>query len=194
MNNYNEIKDIWNQQGTSEMPDVPAQLQNKIAKFNQLVNNAHLITIAVLSLTLVFILVGYFLLFKQHNTISVLAISSMAIALIVRIGMEWGSYRKKQRLDVLSDTVLFANDLSKYYQWRMKMHGLPTWFTVILYVIGVGLLFTQFKIHLSGFWFKFFFIEFWVIALALFYFIRKWIKNELKALSELVETYQGIAM
>ena len=143
---------------------------------------------------MVFMTTAYLLLFKQSNLISVLGIAAINLALLIRIFIEWISYQRLKTLDVLDETSEFANQISAYYNWRAKIHSYPTWLTVLLYALGVGLLFTQFKIYLSAFWFNFFMIELGVIAAVLFFFIRKWIRKEMRSLNELVEIYDGIGV
>lgn len=193
MNNYNDLKEIWNHQSNNTNSEIPQSLQNKINKADKVVNNAHVNTIIILALVMIFMTAGYLLLFRQSNLISVLGITAINLALLIRIFVEWISYQRLKTLDVMNETPQFAAQISGYYQWRSKIHGYPTWLTVSLYAIGVALLFTQFKIYLPTFWFNFFLIELGVIAVVLFYFIRKWIRKEMQSLNSLVEIYDGIA-
>ena len=192
MNSYDNIKQIWDNQQKTEMVDVPVSLKKKIAKADRVVNNSHISTIIVLSATIVFVSVGYWLLFKKHNLISILGIGTMDLALLIRIAFEWQSYKRLKQLDWLNTSSGFSAQITNYYQWRIKIHKYPTWLTAFSYVIGVALLFVEFHKYLPVFWFRFFVVEFIVILVVLFYFIRKWIRKELNSLNELIGNYHEL--
>ena len=189
MNNFKDIQSIWDSQENDDTKEIPKSLRKKIKKANSVVNDSHVKNIIILSITAILVTVGYFLIIKQGTLITITGLAAMLSALIIRIGIEVVSLNRKKKLDVLATSKHLAKDLSNYYKWRKKIHKFPTLLTVSAYILGVGLLFIEFKVHLTPFWFNFFLIEFVVIMIVLFFFIRKKIRQEVNSLSELIAMY-----
>jgi hypothetical protein len=192
MNNFKDLENIWNSQESDGEAKIPEQLMKRIKKSEKIVNNSHIYTIIILMATILMIGVGYLLIFKESDLISILGISAMILSLAIRIAIEFVSYKRVKELDVLKSSSDFAKELAEYYLWRRKIHGYPTYLTVLAYIAGVSLLFVKFKMYLSAFWFNFFLIELIIIAIVLFLFIRKKLRKEMKTLGEMVEIYEGI--
>ncbi len=190
MNNFKDIQSIWDSQGNDDTNEIPESLRKKIKKANSVVNDSHVKNIIILSITAILVTVGYFLIIKQGTLITISGLAAMLSALIIRIGIEVVSLNRKKKLDVLATSKHLAKDLSDYYKWRKRIHKLPTLLTVSAYILGVGLLFIEFKVHLTPFWFNFFLIEFVVIMIILFFFIRKKIRQEVNSLTELIAMYE----
>jgi hypothetical protein len=191
MNNFKDIQSIWDSQENDDTNEIPESLRKKIKKANSVVNNSHAKTIIILSVTAILITIGYFLIIKQGTFITITGLVAMLSALFIRIGIEIVSLNRKKKLDVLATSKHLAKDLSNYYKWRKKIHKFPTILTVSAYILGVGLLFVEFNVHLTAFWFNFFLIEFVVIMIVLFFFIRKKIRQEVNSLTELVALYEA---
>ena len=189
MNNFKDIQSIWDSQENDDTNEIPESLRKKIKKANSVVNDSHVKNIIILSLTAILIIIGYSLIIKQGTVITITGLVAMLLALFIRIGIEIVSLNRKKKLDVLATSKHLASELSVYYEWRKKIHKFPTLLTVSAYILGVGLLFIEFKTHLTTFWFNFFLIEFIVIAVVLFFFIRKKIRQEVNSLTELVALY-----
>jgi len=191
MNNFKDIQSIWDSQENDDTNEIPESLRKKIKKSNRVVNNSHTKTIIILSITAILLIIGYFLIIKQGTLITIAGLAAMLSALIIRIGIEVVSLSRKKKLDVLATSRHLAKDLSDYYKWRKKIHKFPTILTVSAYILGVGLLFIEFKVYLTPLWFNFFLIEFVVIMIILFFFIRKKIRQEVNSLTELVALYEA---
>lgn len=190
MNNFKNIKSIYESQSTNESLEVPEELKKRIKKADNLVNNSHIKNIIILSITLLAVACCDIFYFKSPSLLFQAGIITMIGALGIRIAIEILSYRRKKSFNVLAESSSFAQDLKSFYKWRMKIHKFPTYLTFSMYVIGVGLLFIEFHKYLSQFWFTFFLIEFLVIIFVLILFIRKKIKQEIKSLSELIYLYE----
>lgn len=191
MNNFKDIQSIWDSQENDDTNEIPESLRKKIKKENSVVNDSHAKNMIILSATAILITIGYFLAIKQGTVITITGLVAMLSALIIRIGIEVVSLNRKKKLDVLATPKHLAKDLSNYYKWRKRIHKFPTLLTVLTYIFGVSLLFIEFKIHLTAFWFNFFLIEFIVIAIILFFFIRKKIRREVNSLTELIALYDA---
>ncbi len=191
MNNFKDIQSIWDSQENDNTIEIPKTLRKKIKKANSVVNDSHAKTIIILAITAILVTVGYFLIIKQGSLITITGLVAMLLALIVRIGIEVMSLNRKKKLDVLATSKHLAKDLSNYYMWRKRIHKFPTLLTVSAYILGVGLLFIEFRVYLTSFWFNFFLMEFVVIALVLFFFIRKKIRQEVNSLAELIAMYEA---
>ncbi len=189
MNNFKNIKSIYNSQDTGRLLDVPDQLKKKIKRADRAVNSSHIINIIILVVTFLVVACSDIFFFKSPSLLFQIGIITMLSALFVRIGFEIFSYRRKKSLNVLNESENFMKDLKEYYNWRKKIHEYPTYLTFLLYVIGVGLLFVEFHVYLPQFWFLFFLVEFVVIAIVLFFFIRKKVRNEVRSLSDLIVLY-----
>jgi len=189
MNNFKDIQSIWDSQENDDTNEIPDSLRKKIKKANSIVNDSHAKNIIILSVTAVLITIGYFLIIKQGTFITISGLIAMISSLLIRIGIEILSLNRKRKLDVLATSKHLAKDLSIYYEWRKRIHKFPTLLTVLTYIFGVGLLFIEFKTHLTPFWFNFFLIEFIIIAIILFVFIRKKIRKEVNSLTELIALY-----
>jgi len=190
MNNFKDIQSIWDSQENDDTNEIPESLRKKIKKANRVVNGSHAKNIIILSITAILITIGYSLIIKQGTTVTITGLVSMLLALFIRIGIEVVSLNRKKKLDVLATSKHLAKDLSIYYKWRKKIHKFPTLLTVLTYIFGVGLLFIEFKVHLTPFWFNFFLIEFVIIAIILFFFIRKKIRQEVNSLTDLIALYE----
>nr|WP_320117668.1 hypothetical protein [uncultured Marinifilum sp.] len=190
MNNFKDIKSIYDGQKSSNPTEVPQELMKRINKANKLVNNSHIKNIIILVITALAIVGIDKFYFTSTSLLFEIGIIAMLVALIVRISIEMYSYRKKKELNVLRKSDQFIADLKTFYQWRKKIHKYPTVLTFSLYVIGVGLVFIEFNKYLSAFWFNFFLVEFVIIMLVLIIFIRNKIKKEIKSLNEMIELYK----
>ncbi|MCY1634486.1 hypothetical protein [Marinifilum sp. D737] len=190
MNNFKDIKSIYDKEKLLEPTEVPKELKRRIKKADLLVNNSHIKNIIILSITLLAIVGVNQFYFTTTSTLFEIGIFTMIMALAIRITIEMYSYRRKKSLNVLLQSDQFISDLKAFYQWRKKIHKYPTYLTFSLYVIGVGLLFIEFYKYLSTFWFNFFLVEFVVIIVVLIFFIRKKIKKEINTLNELIELYK----
>lgn len=189
MNNFKDIQSIWDGQKNDDTNEIPESLRKKIKKANSVVNDSHVKNIIILSITAILITVGYFLIIKQGTLITITGLAAMLSSLIIRIGIEVVSLNRKKKLDVLATSKHLAKNLSDYYKWRKKIHKFPTLLSASAYILGVGLLFIEFKVHLTPFWFNLFLIEFIVIMIVLFFFIRKKIRQEVNSLTELIVMY-----
>lgn len=189
MNNFKDIKSIYESQEKTDSLDVPQELRKRIKKADNLVNNSHVKNIIILSITLLSVACCDIFYFKSPSQLFQIGIITMLVALGVRIGIEILSYSRKKNLNVLSESGCFLEDLKGFYNWRKRIHKFPTYLTFSLYVIGVGLLFIEFHNYLSQFWFIFFLFEFFVIILVLIFFIQKKVRQEIKSLDELISMF-----
>ncbi|RKE00285.1 hypothetical protein [Marinifilum flexuosum] len=190
MNNFKDIKSIYDNQKSPEPTKVPKELKKRIKKADRLVNNSHIKNIIILSITALAIVGIDLFYFTTTSVLFEVGIITMIMALAIRITIELFSYRRKKNLNILCQSDQFISDLKAFYQWRKKIHKYPTYLTFSLYVIGVGLLFIEFYKYLSAFWFNFFLVEFVVIIVVLIFFIRKKIKKEINTLNEMIELYE----
>ncbi|MDQ2180692.1 hypothetical protein [Marinifilum sp. D714] len=190
MNNFKDIKSIYDNQKSQEPTEVPKELKKRIKKADRLVNNSHIKNIVILSITVLGIVGIDQFYFTSTSMLFEIGIITMIMALVIRITIELFSYRRKKNLNILRQSDQFISDLKAFYLWRKKIHKYPTYMTFSLYVIGVGLLFIEFYKYLSAFWFNFFLVEFVVIIVVLIFFIRKKIKKEINTLNEMIELYE----
>lgn len=189
MNNFKEIQSIWDSQEKHIQSEVPVELYDRINKSNRVINNKHIKTIIVLLMVMIAIGVGFGYIIKLQTTLASIGLAVMEIVLLTRILIECYSYFRKRKLDVTEQTKILQRDLCNYYKWRKSIHGFKTLLLLVLYIIGVAMMFSEFKYSLSSFWFTFFVIEFIVLAIVLTYLIGKQVKKEIIELDELIEIY-----
>lgn len=191
MNNFKNIQELWKKHKSEDQIEVPEALLQKIKRSSNFVNSSHMKSILVLSATCLLISTGYYLIIGKGNLFTQMGIFLMVSALLVRIVIEWKSLQRIKALDFLSTSTQFAKELAVYYQWRARLHKYPTLLIVLVYCIGVAILFVQFYHYLPRFWFHFFLIELVIMAIVLFFFIRKKIRKEMAELFQLVELYNA---
>lgn len=190
MNNFKDIKSIYDSQDPKGAGEIPQELKSRIKKADKLVSSSHIKNIIILSITLLAIVGIDIFYFTSTSLLFEIGIITMIAALSARNIIEIFSYRRKKNLNVLNKSNQFISDLRSFYQWRKKIHRYPTYLTFSLYVIGVGLLFVEFQKYLPQFWFNFFLLEFVVIIVVLIIFIRKKIRKEIQSLNEMIELYK----
>ncbi len=190
MNNFNDIKGIWDSQAGTSSSSVPQELVERIKSNNRLINDKHIATIIILTATLVGIVVGFGILIDLAILVPKIGLAIMVLSLAIRIVLEVVSYYKKKNLDFVQRSDNFRKSLILYFNWRKQLHGAATLSIVVGYIIGVSMLFVGFYQYFSAFWFYFFAIQFIVMAVILTVFIQKQIKKEIKALTELIELYK----
>ena len=116
MNNFKDIKSIYNSQDTVRLLDVPDQLKKKIKRADRAVNSSHIINIIILVVTFLVVACSDIFFFKSPSLLFQIGIITMLSALFIRIGFEIFSYQRKKSLNVLNESENFMKDLKGVLQ------------------------------------------------------------------------------
>nr|WP_315172925.1 hypothetical protein [uncultured Flavobacterium sp.] len=167
MEEFNEIKSMWNQQLEAN----PNRNSNDIIdesnqKAKKLKNNYYW-TIGILSILVIILSYFYYSIFNSQISKQIKGLEIMIMVIIVRVILESISIFKFRKIDFTTDFTSYTKQLVLFYKFRRSIHFILTPIIYILYVYGFISLLTLFKentsngfylyIQFSGFGFLFFF-------------------------------------
>ncbi len=136
-----QLSQIWNSQKYDSIIERPDQIIKKAKKQR----NSQFISIAVMSITVIILLIyaGYYISNNWNNF--TLGIVLMISSLAFRIILEFVSlYRKESQL-VSLDNRSYRKYLKSYYKIRLKVNYIITPICFAIYIIGFTMLLPYFK-------------------------------------------------
>ncbi|MFA0961173.1 hypothetical protein AB9P05_05175 [Roseivirga sp. BDSF3-8] len=145
----------------------------------------HTGNIAVLSATIVGLLVFFNTVAPVQEPLSLASVGVMIGGLLVRIIIEVISYRKLQQIDMTEDTLKANSQARQFYTFRDRIHGPVTIAIVLAYCVGVAMLIPEFSRYLTIKSLLIYYAGFVVWGLIMIVVIRKQIKKEAETLREL---------
>lgn len=139
------LNKLWETQGVENLKYSSKDVITKAKKQR----NGQYLTIAILSVTVMIIMVyAFYFAFSEWNTFN-LGLLLMISSLIFRIVLEFYSiYRKEERL-ISMDHRSYHAYLKKYYQIRLTVNYVVTPVCIAVYVSGFYLLLPYFKEYFS---------------------------------------------
>ncbi|GAA5030366.1 hypothetical protein GCM10011506_19480 [Marivirga lumbricoides] len=194
MKEFNEFKDEWQAgrqqvvQNTSDTTKIKELARQKKRKSIM----AHVGTIIVLTITLVILCLFFYYVAPFKTILSLTGVALMLGGLTLRIIVEIFSLLKanKLRLDYsLKDS---NNQLISFYKFRTKIHGGFTLIIIALYCIGFYMLTPEFSLYINLQWMILMDSSFVVIAVILFWQLKKGVMAEKQVLKELVNLNSGL--
>ncbi len=179
MEEFNEMKSIWNQQleaspekDSSSIIDESNQKAKKL-KFN------YYSTIGILTV-LIFVL-GYYYssIFNSQIAKQIKGLEIMIAVIVVRIVLESISVFKFNEIDFTTDFKSYIKQLVKFYKFRRLIHFVLTPFIYVLYVYGFVSLLPLFKETMSN-W-LYLYVQFSGFGFLIFFFfiLYKIVKRDL---------------
>jgi phosphatidylserine synthase len=150
MSSFTDLEQAWQRQpapgNTRPQPDQVLQLADQQTKQ---IRNKHRWTIGILSLT-VAIVAWYFILYAKFsmNRFSI-GLLLMIASLLIRIFIEYISFRKLQQIDIRSDFKTYIGKVTNFYSKRRVIHLLITPLIYAIYIIGFVLLLPVFQEQFS---------------------------------------------
>ncbi len=98
------------------------------------------------------------------------------------------SMYKANRLSIDENALTSTSKVIKFFRFRTRIHGGITLLIIALYIIGFYMLTPEFMEYLAMRWIWLMDVGFVLIAITLFYFLRKTVVKELDELRELIKT------
>jgi hypothetical protein len=150
MSSFTDLEQAWQKQpGSGKLRPGPDQLLQLADKQTILIRNKHRWTIGILSLT-VAIVAWYFIIYAgfSMNRFSV-GLLLMITSLLIRILIEYLSFRKIQQIDIRSDFKTYIGMVTDFYSKRRIIHLLITPLIYVVYIIGFILLLPVFQEQFS---------------------------------------------
>ncbi len=191
MISFTDLENAWQQQGAGAKPSPERMLQLAEQKTKQ-VKAKHLITIALLSIT-VLLIIWYFatyaaVTFNQFSIGLLLMIGS----LLIRIVIEVISYSKLRKMDMRVDFKTYAAHLTRFYKKRRVLHFILTPLLYAAYVTGFVLLLQVFQEQFTKGFYYYLLVSGFGSLLVLAWVILQSNRRELKMLAHLQQSLDNV--
>lgn len=190
MNESNdELTNLWKQakQHHTPRPSSFATLVDKARATVRHTRNFHLGNVAILLVVVVGLLAFFYYVAPLQTTLSHVGIGLMIGGLLIRIGVELHSVARSARINLGVNAVQATDDALSFYRFRKRIHGPITITIVLLYSLGFYLLTPEFSRYFSLFWMILIDGSYLVGAIILILVIRQGIRQEMRALAELID-------
>jgi 4-amino-4-deoxy-L-arabinose transferase-like glycosyltransferase len=182
MSSFNELQNIWNQQPQSVRGPQPVEIIRRAEDNTRKIKRKHQWTIGLLVVT-VLVLSWYFMVYgiRATNTFS-WGLCTMILSLVLRILLEYISYRKFQQIDIRSDFNTYAENIRRFYMRRKKLNYLYTPLILLAYSIGFLLLLPVFRQVFSSFFFWYIVLSGTIVLVLFAWMVTKQAKKEMQLL------------
>lgn len=189
MKEFDEFKNEWKagrkQEGVMTTDSKAIKMVAKQKKRKSVV--AHISTILVLSITLLVLCLFFYYQAPFTTVLSLSGVTLMLGGLALRITIEIYSLIKANMLKLDYSASQSNKQLIDFYNFRTKVHGGFTLTIIALYCIGFYMLTPEFSLYISMKWMIIMDSSFVLIAVILFWQLRKGVMEEKKVLKELAE-------
>lgn len=187
-NEFESLQRKWQKQKTA-LEDNTSTFEQLISKINSKRKKGlsfHYGNILILGSTLVGLFLFFYNVAPVKELLSRIGVGFMMIGILLRIVIEIFSSVKAKRINKL-DTALKTTELTiDFYTFRKKIHGTITHVIFVLYLVGFYMISPEFSNYFSLWQMLLMDISCFVIAVFIYFQMRKGIKNELKTLLEIV--------
>ena len=186
MSDFNEMKNIWDQAKSEQVGqamDTDLLIQKAKSAKNESKND-HIMTILILSATVAVLSFFFLKIAPVKESLSLIAATLMIGSLLVRIIVEAVSLSKAMKLAFTENVQQLIHNMNAYYKLRVRIHGNLTYIIIALYMIGFYMLMPEFNLYLSEGMMWYINTSFPIIAVVLFFVIRKGVRKELKTLQQ----------
>lgn len=194
MTTFDNIQHLWNQQNDSKT--YPSQVEELIVlaeKKTRYITTKQYWTIGILGASALFFLWYMFVYVKFSAGWFHIGLSLMLFSLLLRLVVEFFSYRNLQRIDVRTDLTNYTKSITGFYHSRKKIHYVLTPVTIAIYTAGFLLLLPVFKKSFSTGFFWYVVISGCTFLLIFILLLSKQIKKEMKLLAYLIKTNMHLA-
>ena len=180
MTDFNDIQQLWNKQDASTgKAQQPGELIRLAEKNNNVIKAKHRWTIGILSLT-VFLLAWYFVSYSDFTINRFFSgLSLMIFSLLLRITLEYMSYRNFQKIDIRADFKTYTARVTQFYSTRKKIHFVITPLMLLTYITGFTLLLPIFRQILSTGFYIYIIVSGALFFIGFAWFMVKQIKKEM---------------
>ena len=187
-NEFESLQRKWQKQKTA-LEDNTSTFEQLISKINSKRKKGlsfHYGNILILGSTLVGLFLFFYNVAPVKELLSRIGVGFMMIGILLRIVIEIFSSVKAKRINKL-DTALKTTELTiDFYTFRKEIHGTITHVIFVLYLVGFYMISPEFSNYFSLWQMLLMDISCFVIAVFIYFQMRKGIKNELKTLLEIV--------
>ncbi len=182
MTSFNEIQDTWNRQPRAIQAPPAAEIISRAESNTRKIKRKHQWTIGLLVVT-VLLLGWYFIAYGMQALNQFFwGLSTMILSLILRIFLEYISYRQFQQIDIRSDFNTYAENIRRFYARRKKLNFFYTPLVLLAYTIGFLLLLPAFRQAFSAVFFWYIIISGVSFLILFTWMIRKQAKQEMRLL------------
>ncbi|MCU0467352.1 MAG: hypothetical protein MUF58_02025 [Arcicella sp.] len=146
MNNFDDIQSLWDNQNPNVNSALsPAEIIAKSEKNKNELRRNHLATITVLTITVIGV-IWYASVYGNRAYPDVtFALSLMIGSMFLRIGMEYISYLKFQKINLQNTTKECFEATTRFQQLRLRIQLVVTPLSLMGYVVGFCLLLPYIK-------------------------------------------------
>ncbi|ADB38109.1 hypothetical protein [Spirosoma linguale] len=192
MTNFEYIQALWNQQPDPNQSQVARTIIARAETNNKKLLAFHYGTMTTLSAT-VLLLTGYFWVYGTTTNRTVLVGSLMMIvALLLRIVVEYYSYRRFAAINPSSDLRACLDQIRSFHQLRQQIQFVATPLSLGSYVWGFSILLPYFKVGVSEGFYRYIIVSGALFLVVLCVIIYRQIRNEMRLLAQLKESYTAL--
>jgi hypothetical protein len=182
MSAFEEIQQLWNQQPLPVTGPQPTAVIKAAQKKLRIIRLNHLFTIGILSATIL-VLVGYFLAYTNFTVNRFfLGLLLMAGSLLLRVVLEYASYRRFNRIDIQADLSAYTSSVTRFYKGRKKIHFYLTPLVLLLYFGGFVVLLPVFKQTFTTGFYLYLVVSGTLICCFFVWMIARQVKKEMRLL------------
>lgn len=185
MNTFEDLENIWGNQEEIPQKQAALELIKKAGEDSDRIKKKFLFTILILGITCLS-LVGYMLVYKTY-VVRILFICNtmMILLLLIRIGLEWNSYKTLNKLSFTTDTRQLVAQTEKFYTQRKQVNLILSPLIFLAYWGVFYFLEAPFKEALSNAMYQYVMISGIVLFIGLAVIITRSIRQEMAIMDKM---------
>ncbi|GAB2554748.1 hypothetical protein [Spirosoma aerophilum] len=192
MTNFEHIQALWNQQPDPDQPQAARAIIARAETNNQQLLAFHYGTTITLSIT-VLVVAGYFWVYgTTTNPRVMMGGLLMIVALVLRIGVEYYSYRRLAAINPGIDLRACLASTQSFHRLRQQIQFVLTPLSLGSYVGGFIMLLPYVKAGVSQGFYWYIIISGSLFLLVLCVIIYRQIRNEMRLLDQLKDSYTAL--
>ncbi len=189
MTNFDQLQALWHQQPSPGEPPAAEAILVKAQQSHRQMRATHLGTIVILTVT-VLVLAGYFWLYDMTTSSPALLGSGlMMVSLLLRIGVEYGSYCLFRGIKRHADLRTCLEQTRSFLRVRKGIQWGVTPLSLGSYVGGFILLLPYVRAEVSGGFYGYIILSGLLSLVVISVIIYRQIRRELHLLAQLKESY-----
>lgn len=185
MNTFEDLENIWGSQKEISPKQAAIELIKKAGEDSDRIKKKFLFTILILGITCLS-LVGYMVVYKTY-AVQILFICNtmMILLLLIRIGLEWNSYRRLNKLSFTTNTRQLVAQTEKFYTQRKQVNFILSPLIFLTYWGVFYFLEAPFKEALSNAMYQYIMVSGIVLFIGLAVIISRSIRQEMAILDKM---------
>ncbi|NER18070.1 hypothetical protein [Spongiivirga citrea] len=192
-NDFNDIQQLWNAEKDSLSANETSQeVLKKITEKKNDSTKFHYGNVFVLLLTLIVICTFFIFIAPVQETLSRIGAGLMIGVLVIRIVVEIYSVKQSHKLDPTHNTVGNLSASVQYLKLRRRIHGVFTISLLVIYTIGLFMIFPEFLLYLSWVPMVVFYGMYLVSGIIIILTLKKKIRQELVDIEETIELRKAL--